>query len=585
MTKTLRVNAVGALAVMGLLLAFSPDSPVADAAMRGDVEAVRSLLKQGADVNAAQGDGMTALHWAAMEGRADLAEVLMYAGASVAATTRLGSYTPLHLAAKEGYAAVASALLAAGADPNAGTSTGGATPLHLAAEVGSVSVITALMDRNADVNAAERQWGHTPLMFAAASNRAEAIKVLIERGADPARTGATIDMVRRAFDDQASELRRSERVAALLAGTPGAPSSALAPMSERYGGAPPQAVTPNQDGIPRQLTQDAQIGLYGGLTALNLAARDGHIEAAQALIDGGADINQKDAGEHTSPLLVATINGQFDVAKMLLERGADVNGASDNGEAPLFATLNAHWTPKSRHPEPVDYMHQQTTYIELVDALLKAGADPNARLNYNVWHIELGSSYMALDWTGATPFFRAANALDVEAMKLLVQHGADPNVGTIKLAPGAGGRGRGAGSANGVDPSGIPPVPPGGVALMPIHVATGNGYGDQFVANVHRFAADAWLPAVKYLVEDLGADVNARDQNGETPLHNAAARGDNEVIRYLVQHSADVMAVDRKGRTTVDMANGPQQRVQPLPETIKLLESMGAKNSHRCMSC
>ena len=120
---------------------------------------------------------------------------------------------------------------------------------------------------------------------------------------------------------------------------------------------------------------------------------------------------------------------------------------------------------------------------------------------------------------------------------------------------------------------------------MPIHVATGHGYGDQFVANVHRFASDAWLPTVKYLVEELGTDVNARDENGATPLHNAAARGDNETIRYLVERGADIMAVDRKGRTTVDMANGPQQRVQPLPETIKLLESMGAKNSHRCMSC
>ena len=96
---------------------------------------------------------------------------------------------------------------------------------------------------------------------------------------------------------------------------------------------------------------------------------------------------------------------------------------------------------------------------------------------------------------------------------------------------------------------------------------------------------DGWLPAVKYLVEELGADVNARDAAGETPLHNAAARGDNELIKYLVSKGASVTAVDRKGRTTVDMANGPQQRVQPLPETIQLLESLGGKNNHRCMSC
>ena len=335
------------------------------------------------------------------------------------------------------------------------------------------------------------------------------------------------------------------------------------------------------DGIPQTLTQDAQIGMYGGLTALDIAARDGNIEAALALLDGGADINQKSAGDHTAPLLIAAINGQFDVAKMLVERGADVNTTADNGEGPLFAVLNAHWTPKSRHPEPADYMRQTTTYMELLDALLKGGANPNQRLVYNVWHIELGSGYLALDWTGATPFFRAANALDVDAMKLLVQHGADPNVGTIKLA--GGGRRGGGGAA--ADPSGLPQVPAGGVALMPIHVATGNGYGDQFVANVHRFQENGWLPAVQYLVDELGADVNARDANGETPLHNAAARGDNETIKYLVSKGADVLAVDRRGRTTVDMANGPQQRVQPLPETIKLLEGMGAKNNHRCVSC
>ena len=226
-------------------------------------------------------------------------------------------------------------------------------------------------------------------------------------------------------------------------------------------------------------------------------------------------------------------------------------------------------------------MHQKATYLELMTELLEAGADPNARLTYNVWHIELGSGYMALDWTGATPFFRAANALDVDAMKLLVAHGADPKIGTIKLAGG----GRRGGAAAEADPSGLLPVPAGGVAVLPIHVATGHGYGDQFVANVHRFVPDGWLPAVKYLVEELGADVNARDAAGETPLHNAAARGDNELIKYLVSKGASVTAVDRKGRTTVDMANGPQQRVQPLPETIQLLESLGGKNNHRCMSC
>lgn len=80
-------------------------------------------------------------------------------------------------------------------------------------------------------------------------------------------------------------------------------------------------------------------------------------------------------------------------------------------------------------------------------------------------------------------------------------------------------------------------------------------------------------------------DVNVRDHEGYTAVHNAAARGDNEVIKYLVEHGADVTLVSRRGQTTVNMANGPQQRVQPFPETIALLESLGAKNNHKCQSC
>ena len=103
--------------------------------------------------------------------------------------------------------------------------------------------------------------------------------------------------------------------------------------------------------------------------------------------------------------------------------------------------------------------------------------------------------------------------------------------------------------------------------------------------NSHRHAPDGWLPTVEYLVEELGADVNARDHDGYSAVHNAAARGDNELIVYLVEQGADVTFVSRRGQTTVDMANGPQQRVQPFPETIALLESMGAKNNHNFLSC
>jgi ankyrin repeat protein len=133
--------------------------------------------------------------------------------------------------------------------------------------------------------------------------------------------------------------------------------------------------------------------------------------------------------------------------------------------------------------------------------------------------------------------------------------------------------------------SGLPPVPVGGPGVYPIHAASGVGYGQEFAANAHRHVPNGWLPAVKYLVEELGADVNQRDFNGYTPLHDAAARGDNDLIQYLVGHGADVTVVSRAGQTTADMANGPQQRVQPFPETVALLEKLGAKNNHNCVSC
>ncbi|HKV98437.1 MAG TPA: ankyrin repeat domain-containing protein, partial [Vicinamibacterales bacterium] len=139
--------------------------------------------------------------------------------------------------------------------------------------------------------------------------------------------------------------------------------------------------------------------------------------------------------------------------------------------------------------------------------------------------------------------------------------------------------------APGTDRSGLPPVPVGGPGTFAIDAASGAEYGQGFAGNAHRHAPDSWLAAVKYLVEELGADVNARDANGYTPLHNAASRGDNELILYLVSKGADVKAVSRRGETTADMANGPVSRISPIPETIALLEKLGSKNNHKCASC
>ena len=528
--------------------------------MNDDREGVRALLKKGLDVNEAQGDGTTALHWAAIKGDADLAQMLIYAGANVRATTRLGAYTPLYLAAKGGHSAVVAALLAAGADARALTSNG-TTPLMIAAASGDTKTITSLVENGADINAVDGAKGETPLMFAAAFNRADAVKLLLARGADAKATTKVVDL----FALTAPE------------------EEAMARGGGGNGAARPAANRPvDVAGATRGYRYNELISTQGGLTALMFATRQGFVETAKALIDGGADINQLSAGDQTSPLLMAIINGHFDLATDMLDKGAKAQMVAFNGVTPLYATLNIQWAPKSLYPSPKAYQQQTTTYLELMKALLDQGADPNVRLQRKVWYQAFNSDFAGVDESGATPFWRAAYANDVAAMKLLVSYGADPNIPTMKPA---GRPFTGEGIRQVQDLSGVPPIPYGGPAVFPLHAASGVGYGEGFAANSHRYAPTGFLPAIKYLVEELGADVNAADHEGNTPVHLAASRGDNESILFLVSKGADVMRVNREGNTTVDIANGPVQRTQPYPETIKLLEKLGAKNNHKCITC
>ena len=434
-----------AAALAGALLASAPaptDSPVADAAMRGDVTAVRELLAEGADVNAAQGDGMTALHWAAEHGKPDLARMLVHAGAAMAPVTRIGGYTPLHVAARSGSAAVATLLLDAGAD-HAATTAAGTTPLHLAAAAGSAELVTALVERGADPDAREGAWAQTPLIFAAAANRADAIRALLAAGADPGISSRVEDLQTISALDRLAGQRRGEAVAALTGGN-------RAPTASEFQEAVRSSRAVYEEGLPepeedeeedeRQSTRRPSITGKGGLTALLHAARQGHTEAAEALLDGGAEIDQPSLSDGTTPLLMATINGQFDLALALIERGADPNVASTlNGAAPLWAAVNARWQPRTRYPQPQEMGLQKATYLDVMEALLEEGADPDVRLTIHPWYMVYsgcGNGNCGLVNTeGATAFWRAAYATDVAAMRLLAQYGADPTLATLAPAP------------------------------------------------------------------------------------------------------------------------------------------------------
>jgi uncharacterized protein len=560
-----------ALTLTALLGAANPAS-VVDAAMTGNREAVRTLLQSGADVNTALGDGMTALHYAALKNDAELATMLLVAGANVKATTRLGGYTPMLLASRSGNAAVMQALLDGGADPNGATSNG-TTPLMLTAAAGRLDAVKLLLDKGADVNATERARDETALMFAAANGRADVIRLLLAKGADAKTTTKVIDLQEFAKEEQERFAQFQQQQARAAQAQGGAPAA------QARGGRGRQTGTA---GVDRQYSYPELVGYQGGLAPIHIAARQGSLDAVQALLDGGADLNQRSAGDHVTPIIIATINGQFDLAKFLLDHGADPNLAEDNGVTPLYAAINCYWAPKALYPQPRAFEQQKLTYLDLMGALIDKGANPNARLRKKVWYSGYDFDLSGVDEIGATPFWRAAYASDIEAMKLLVAKGADPDIPTAK---GAGRPRTGDAQREVEDVAKLPPIPVGGPGIPAVVAAAGSGYGEGFAANSHRYAPTGMLAAVKYLIEELHADPNARDHEGNTALHNAAARGDVEMIKYLVSKGADVKAVNREGKTTADMANGPVQRIQPWPEALALLESLGAKNNHKCVSC
>ncbi len=607
--------AVAMLAIALLTGAILPDDrALLDATKRGDLAAVKSLLKDGADPNAALGDGLSALHLAAAEGNLEIAKVLLSAGAKVGSKTRLGGYTPLHLASQGAHATVVRALLDAGADPAAATSTSGVTALHLAAKtLNGEGTVLELLKRGAPVNARESQAGQTALMFAASEGRTATVVELLKGGADPAVSTEVVDVLKRLavhkaaqnrLKDALSEIRQAASDGTERVLTAAEEQAAIAKQREFLASREEMdkllaGFTPDQVATKRLLWQtpndgpksdveilgrpinETLVGKTGGMTALLHAAREGHVDAVKALLDGGANIDQV-SGDGTSALTMALLNGQFDLGLVLIERGANPNlVAETDGLSSLFATLQAQWAGiNTSQPQPRAQDNQKAQYMDVLNALLKAGADPNLRLKTHITYL-VWSGQLGLDITGATPFWRAAYAQDLDAMKALVAAGADPNVPTrwpelgMRVARQQDGRI--------MDDSGIPRVE-GTPNMYPIHAASGGGYmglGSWQVSNV----PNNFLNTVKYLVEDLGADVNLPDSWGYVPLHYAAVRGGNDLIQYLVSKGADVEATSLLGQSVADMARGGRagyfERVA-YPETTELLRGLGAP--FKCMS-
>jgi ankyrin repeat protein len=459
--------------------AAAAGADVADAAMRGDLEAVRALIARTADVNATQGDGATALHWAVYRGRPDLVDVLLKAGANPKAVNRDGS-TPLWLACINGNAAVIRALLDAGADANEALPLG-RTPLMAAARTGSVEALTVLLDRGARVNAAETLRGTTPLMWAADEGHADAARLLIRRGADISARSLPAPRGRGPALGKANDPRKqvAAQGAALAAGRALDLTQVLA--------------VDGDTGLRRR----AEPSDGGELTPLVYATRANDLDTVKVLLEAGADINQR-TGYGWSPLLVATQNRYYALAAYLLDHGADPNLPNKGGWTPLYLATD------NRNIENGDYPVRKADmdHLAFIRLLLEKGADVNARVKDSTETRTVFTNQW-LDENGATPFLRASQSGDLELMKLLLSKGADAKITTV-------------------------------LGVTALHVAAGIGWVEGIT---YEWSPSATLEAVKLLL-DLGLDVNAQADTGRTALHGAAHKGRADVIQVLADHGA-----------------------------------------------
>ena len=555
-------SALGAILAAAVAM-YGADTRLPEAAMKGDQAVVQSLLKQKVDVNVAQGDGNTALHWAVYRDDIEMTRLLIQAGANPNAKTRLGDVTPLHLAATNGNAAVIDLLLKAGADANAPNGNG-TTPLMFASAAGRADAIKLLLDKGVNVNARDANRGQTAAMFAAAMNRGAAIALLASRGADLNAVSEVAD-VRAAggrpdrASGNAGDAKHNGNPFAKDKEDPGADKPATPAVNTPAD--KPATPPPTRQANAAADEEGRGAAKVGGHAAIHFAAREGHMEAMKALVEAGADVNQVSGTTAITPLLQAITTGNYDIAKYLLEHGANPNLATKRDNlTPLYATIDARFAPRVDYPSPsVD--QENTTYLELMTELLTLGADPDVRLTGKPW-FRFGRTG-GPDPTGSTAFWRAAQANDLAAMKLLLARGANPNIATTH-------------------------------GSTPLQAAAGMMVDFQGT----NVVPEAGLEVAKYLVNELGADVNGKDDKGYTVLHAAAFVGHNDVILYLVSKGADVKArasqisngasgreaKPGEGDTVADMANGWTEKVLQFPETVALLRKLGSDFSDRCFA-
>jgi ankyrin repeat protein len=462
--------AIGLTTAAGAAFAAGNTSPLLEAVRNGRTDTVRALIKQRADVNAAEPDGTTALHLAIRDHNTAIAEALIRAGANVKAANRYG-ITALGLAANNGDAPMLATLLKAGADANTAMPDG-ETVLMTAAKTGKVDAIKMLLTNGAKVDTTEPTAGQTALMWAAAENNTEAVKVLIEAGADVNKRSATLHF------------------------------------------------PPFKWGVVGMVSTLLPKGSW---TPLMYAARQNSFYSAKALVGAGAEIDAVDP-EGTTPLLLAIFNAHYDMAAALLDLGADPGKADLSGTTPLYAATDMHTlAPMVGRPSPKPSGVLEAPAI--VTMLLKKGADPNAALKrpaFGKHHDLNGDAFMG---DGSTPLMRAARTGDVEIMKILLDGGANPHARRRDLATALfiAASGRRGGLPTG--PSTIPGA--SNIEALKMLIAAGldvNAFNLNGQTALHVAAQRGADDVVKLLVEN-GASMDLRDKQKRTALDLASGVG------------------------------------------------------------